>query len=476
MTSPFAAILAGLGGGLSSAGNSMDERERLAAQNKRQSAIDAIARAQKLNEMDLEPADPNASPFANPAALAPASIPLQSGMSGGTNPVAPTQPTTASDLALRKLIALPNAAGGVDQYQEKAFADTKEGKAEARDAAKQKDQFDREQKLKQMNAIDPAVMQKALDGDTRAIAEVLSKQPSLQTTFNKPPAVKTPLTDYTTKDGKPVVQTANGFADMAGNPLGPNDVKRYEAPASNTYITGTDANGNPSIFAGATKGTPTLTDTGVGKPATGNTMSGSAQAQQARMMAAVSEARLADARMRTYEDGLLSGKTKISPLQQMGGTLMTNLSGSHSLSGAGTQAASEGLLNANSPDYAQYLRDAATIGRAEQMMSPRGGNETMVRANALLSRAGTGAMANTIEASRQARQALFGASGGIEQTLTPVQSQKLKAGVTAIRSGSTGTAETKVMSPAAYQSAKAHGYTDKEIIEQGYAIPKPDDE
>lgn len=195
----------------------------------------------------------------------------------------------------------------------------------------------------------------------------------------------------------------------------------------------------------------------------GRTMSGSAQAQQARMMAAVSEARLADTRMRTFEDGLLApsgtaAHADISPLQQAGGTLMTNLSGAHGALGALTQAGTEAALNANSPAYAQYLRDAMTIGRAEQMMSPRGGNETMVRANALLSRAGTGAMANTIDASRQARQALFGPAGGIEQTLTPAQSEKLKAGVQSIRAGSI-TGGTATASPAPSDVMKKYGLT-----------------
>jgi hypothetical protein len=117
-----------------------------------------------------------------------------------------------------------------------------------------------------------------------------------------------------------------------------------------------------------------------------------------------------------------------------------------------TQAASEFGLNKSSPEYAQYLRDAATIGRAEQMMSPRGGNETMVRANALLSRAGTGAISNTINASRMARQALFGPSGGIAQTLTPTQTTKLESGVQRIKSGEHGssTSAPSVASPASH--------------------------
>lgn len=59
----------------------------------------------------------------------------------------------------------------------------------------------------------------------------------------------------------------------------------------------------------------------------------------------------------------------------------------------------------------------------------------MVRANALLSRAGTGAMKNTIDASRMARQALFGQAGGVAQALTPAQNAKLGAGIEKIKGG-----------------------------------------
>ncbi len=178
---------------------------------------------------------------------------------------------------------------------------------------------------------------------------------------------------------------------------------------------------------------------GTGKaPGVAGAGSPSAQAQQARLLAAVSEARLADERMRAYEDKLLNKTATISPFKQAAGSLTTNLADSHGVLGALTQAGSEYGLNSNDPEYAQYLRDASTIGRAEQMMSPRGGNETMVRANALLSRAGSGAMANTINASRMARQALFGQSGGIAQTLNPQQTQKLEQGVANIKAGEHG--------------------------------------
>lgn len=198
-----------------------------------------------------------------------------------------------------------------------------------------------------------------------------------------------------------------------------------------------------------------------------NGMPGSQQAQQARLLAAVSEARLADERMRKFEDRLLAPEgsqaiqpTTISPFKQAAGSLVTNLADSHGVVGALTQAGSEYMLNKNDPEYAQYLRDASTIGRAEQMMSPRGGNETMVRANALLSRAGSGAMKNTIDASRMARQALFGESGGVAQSLSPAQNQKLQQGVETIKAGGSG---KQPITTQEYQQLKAMGYTDAQL-------------
>lgn len=198
-----------------------------------------------------------------------------------------------------------------------------------------------------------------------------------------------------------------------------------------------------------------------------NGMPGSQQAQQARLLAAVSEARLADERMRKFEDRLLAPEgseaiqpATISPFKQAAGSLVTNLADSHGVVGALTQAGSEYMLNKNDPEYAQYLRDASTIGRAEQMMSPRGGNETMVRANALLSRAGTGAMKNTIDASRMARQALFGESGGVAQSLSPAQNQKLQHGVESIKTGGSG---KQPITTQEYQQLKAMGYTDAQL-------------
>lgn len=247
------------------------------------------------------------------------------------------------------------------------------------------------------------------------------------------------------------------FFDPTKPPVGmkvnPKPVK--DPQQSFTPFQGTDADGKPVVRPFNTKTGQFGAVADVAPKASANGQSGSQQAQQARLMAAVSEARLADERMRSFEDKLLTGGSSISPLKQAAGSLTSNLSDSHTPFGALTQAASEFGLNKSDPEYAQYLRDASTIGRAEQMMSPRGGNETMVRANALLSRAGTGAMKNTIDASRMARQALFGQSGGIAQTLTPEQNAKLTTGVQRIKAGEHGASVASPPSPAPQKATPA---------------------
>lgn len=203
---------------------------------------------------------------------------------------------------------------------------------------------------------------------------------------------------------------------------------------------GVDAEGKP-VYAYFNKGTrsfePIDTQGITPKDRKGTADGG---LKEGRKIAAISEARLADERMRKFEDQMLAGTENISPLNQMAGSLTANLAGSHTLSGAGTQAISEAGLNMAHPTYAQYLRDASTIGRAEQMIMPRGGTETMVRANSLLARAGSGANKATIDASRMARQALFGKAGGFAQTMAPDETARLESSLERIKSGTVGSA------------------------------------
>lgn len=235
MSNPLGAILSGIGGGLTSAGDSLDERALLATQLKRQQAMDAIARAQKLQEMDLTPATDD-GPFANAQALTPSTIPLQTGMSGGINTAPP--PQSASDLAMKQLTYLPDEQGNIQAYQKLPFGQTKLGQLEARDEARQDAQERRQQALlaqtEAAKAIDPATMRRALDGDMDAVATVLSKHPELQTTFSKPappPKTLNPMPEYTTLDGKPVFAGPGGtMVDGTGSPLRPSQVQRYQAP------------------------------------------------------------------------------------------------------------------------------------------------------------------------------------------------------------------------------------------------------
>lgn len=88
------------------------------------------------------------------------------------------------------------------------------------------------------------------------------------------PQPKTPRSF--TEDGKAV----EGFSDPTGKfyrgdgTPATGKIGVYTPPGNNTYITGVGPDGKPTIFAGSTKGTPNLTDTGVGKPAAGGAAGG----------------------------------------------------------------------------------------------------------------------------------------------------------------------------------------------------------
>lgn len=197
MANPLGAILAGLGGAAGEVGTSMDQKAVLQAQMKRQAAMDAIARMQKIDQMGLTP-NTDDSPFANSAALTPNTIPLQTGMSGGTNAAPP--PLSASDFAMKQLYTLPDEQGNTTTFRKKTAQELAQDPREVFEANKQAEIGKRLAAQKAADeaakAIDPQTMRKALDGDMDAVAQVLSKHPELQTTFNRPDKTPPAITDY----------------------------------------------------------------------------------------------------------------------------------------------------------------------------------------------------------------------------------------------------------------------------------------
>lgn len=239
---------------------------------------------------------------------------------------------------------------------------------------------------------------------------------------------------------------------------------------------------------------------GLKKPAAGGGVGGaqSAQAQgvQARLLAAVSEARAASKRMDEYENKMLADPIHATPgmLTQLGGKLGTRLAGQHSLTSIAAETAGEAVTD---PNYLQYVRDAGLMARATQMMSSRGGSEAMVSAEQLLNRAVPNAngLKGSVDAARKSRNAIFGPHGGLMQALSPEQIAKVEKGLAALDAGETnspayrdaaaviesarhapqGHANTGTKSPAQqlWDAAVAKHGEAKVVQEYG---PRPDDE
>ena len=206
------------------------------------------------------------------------------------------------------------------------------------------------------------------------------------------------------------IDTARGTADFAA------PIAVTGADGKPTFVTRSQALGMNKPDAGGKGG-----------------MSGSAQNMQARLLAAVSEGRLADKRIDDFvSKHTKDGKLDVSSLDQIQANAATNLASSHSLKDIVAQGLAEGHMNNTNPEYMQMMRDARLISRAEQLMSARGGSEAMANDNAFLARGGANAPLATLEAASKTRKAMFGKMGAVAQTLSPDQAAKLQAGLDAL--------------------------------------------
>lgn len=167
----------------------------------------------------------------------------------------------------------------------------------------------------------------------------------------------------------------------------------------------------------------------------GGAMSAMAQGQQARLLGSVSEARAAMPRMEAMEQKWLDHPETIpnglgSALAKMG----TRFAGSHSLTGIGAETVGEQFAD---PEVLQYMRDAALMARATQLMSSRGGSEAMVNSEQLLNRAvpRSEGLRQSVSAAQKSRKAIFGEFGGLMQALTPEQIAKVEKGLQMLEKG-----------------------------------------
>lgn len=215
---------------------------------------------------------------------------------------------------------------------------------------------------------------------------------------------------------------------------------------------------------------------------------GTAQSQTARLLAAVNEAQAAKNRMFAFEQKWLAGEVSPGTGNQIATSFAMTDAAKHPITQAFGETVAQFGGKANA-EYLQYRRDAQLIARAEQLMSSRGGSEASVASNSLLARAIPGAgYKESIGAARQSREALFGKFGGVAQALTPAQLKKLAEGLEASKRGdaefdyaSVGKdvgatmdahQTNKTMTAEQYANAKKVGYTDADIIAQGYVLPR----
>jgi hypothetical protein len=119
-----------------------------------------------------------------------------------------------------------------------------------------------------------------------------------------------------------------------------------------------------------------------------------------RIATAAGQAVDADKIMSEYEDKVLGGNAKLSPIDA--GLAKQMLHGGSVLS-----TAAETALNAKNPELAGYARAAKAMATAERLISPRGGSNAMMGAENLLAGAGPGASPELIQQARTYRHRLI---------------------------------------------------------------------
>jgi hypothetical protein len=205
---------------------------------------------------------------------------------------------------------------------------------------------------------------------------------------NEDEGTSTPVAGVTPKDPvKQAVQIANATKGIPT--YGDLHPKEHY-----TATSGTDENGNP-IVAVVDTNTGKVSRSDVGKPVAGGGLAG---ANQSRIATAQQLSEDADKLMTAYEDQLLAKTKNISP--QASALAKVMLAG-----GATASAAAEYALNKLDPELAQYARAAKEMATAERLITPRGGSNSLMHAEGVLSQAGPGANQALITQARNFRKA-----------------------------------------------------------------------
>ena len=398
MTIPIGAILAGLGRGASELGDRMDRNEAL----RRQRAMDALNEAvtfRKMGARVLRPDETDTDAFvASPASQAVGRARTPDAIAALVNQgVQPDQNQTVT-------AQLPDPVTGATRNIFIDPTQSDDARAEQRAIRQltmtQSLQGQREQALEAMrerSRHDEKLDDRRFDLDKLTRTEKFTAEQNEANRKNRLDA------------------TNLGLSGVAG------------------VVQNTGPDGKP-VNVGYTRSGKTIT-LGQAQPKTGagTALSGIGQSFQARLLAAVSEGRLADQRMDAFTSKRMKdGKLDVGAFDQMRANTATNLAASKKPFDIFLQGMAESSANDNDPEYMQFMRDARLIARAEQLMAARGGSEAMSQENAFLARGGAHAPKSTVEAASKTRKALFGKMGAVMQTLSDEQKVKLAAGLEAL--------------------------------------------
>jgi hypothetical protein len=220
-------------------------------------------------------------------------------------------------------------------------------------------------------------------------------------------------------------------------------------PASFSFGTGIDPSTNTPFVTRQNTRTGAVETTDVGKPAAAGVGSAINRAANARLSAAVSEMNNAHAGLGEYEAALVSGKANISGLSQFLSATANSFTHDDPASRA-IQSTALAVLNRKNPDLGRYIRRGLSFAEGESMITQRP-SDFRTKMAAFLSMAATNASPEMVADIQSRRNSIM---GPLNETVKP-----------------TSATVRKPMSKAAYDKARAAGYTDAEIQEQGYQRP-----
>ena len=240
-------------------------------------------------------------------------------------------------------------------------------------------------------------------------------------------------------------------------------IKPKPAP-TNVYLTGTDpATGQPTVFAGSSKGTPTLTNMNVGKPAGGAGGSASLSPEDRQKM--LVQAKLDNQTMKDFEAKVLAGQAKVG--------MMAGLAGASSDAHGSVGSNMLGILGnvatgAIDPEYQKYITAQRSYGRIMGNLQ----SKRYTDHQAEIERSISGLQGNDLHGTIQYKQQLRDASLADPQ-IAPAQGGGRAAGGQPVQSApARAAAPTASRAQQLWDSAVAkHG---KEKVLQEYG-PRPDE-